>query len=69
MRVMLVGVALVALSVATPVATPWSARIQRSATRRPLPAIRRQIEAFLRDAKVIKTKSVGKGVTGSSARP
>lgn len=63
MRVMLVGVALVALSVATPVAGPWSGHAAQPAAATALSDA--QIEAFLSDAKVIKTKSVGKGVTGS----
>jgi hypothetical protein len=63
MRLMLVGVALVALSVATPVAGPLAHELaQPTATAPPSDA---QVEQFLREAKVIKTKSVGKGVTGS----
>jgi hypothetical protein len=63
MRLMLVGVALVALSVATPVAGPRAHELaQPTATAPPSDA---QVEQFLREAKVIKTKSVGKGVTGS----
>jgi len=65
MRVMLVGVALVALSVATPVARPWSDQDQVAQPATATPLSDDQIEAFLRDAKVVKTKSVGKGVTGT----
>ena len=65
MRVLLVGVALVALSVATPVARPWSGQDQVAQPATATPLSDDQIEAFLRDAKVVKTKSVGKGVTGS----
>ena len=65
MRVMLVGVALVALCVATPVARPWSDQDQVAQPATATPLSDDQIEAFLRDAKVVKTKSVGKGVTGS----
>lgn len=65
MRVMLVGVALVALCVATPVARPWSDQDQVAQPASATPLSDDQIEAFLRDAKVVKTKSVGKGVTGS----
>lgn len=65
MRVMLVGVALVALCVATPVARPWSDQDQAAQPATATPLSDDQIEAFLRDAKVVKTKSVGKGVTGS----
>jgi hypothetical protein len=64
MRVLLVGVALVVLSVANPVA---GLRPQEVAAIPPVvPALSdTQIEAFLKDAKIVKTKSVGKGVTGS----
>ena len=62
---MLVGVALVALSVATPVARPWSDQDQVAQPATATPLSDDQIEAFLRDAKVVKTKSVGKGVTGT----
>ena len=65
MRVMLVGVALVALSVATPVARPWSDQDQVAQPATATPLSDDQAEAFLRDAKVVKTKSVGKGVTGT----
>lgn len=65
MRVMLVGVALVALCVATPVARPWSDQDQAAQPATATPLSDDQVEAFLRDAKVVKTKSVGKGVTGS----
>ena len=65
MRVMLVGVALVALCVATPVARPWSDQDQVAQPATATPLSDDQIEAFLRDAKVVKTKSVGKGVTGT----
>lgn len=65
MRVLLVGVALVALSVATPVARPWSGQDQVAQPATATPLSDDQIEAFLRDAKVVKTKSVGKGVTGT----
>lgn len=65
MRVMLVGVALVALCVATPVARPWSDQDQVAQPASATPLSDDQIEAFLRDAKVVKTKSVGKGVTGT----
>ena len=65
MRAMLVGVALVALCVATPVARPWSDQDQVAQPATATPLSDDQIEAFLRDAKVVKTKSVGKGVTGS----
>jgi len=65
MRVMLVGVALVALSVATPVARPWSDQDQVAQPATAAPLSDDQAEAFLRDAKVVKTKSVGKGVTGT----
>ena len=65
MRVLLVGVALVALSVATPVARPWSGQDQVAKPATATPLSDDQAEAFLRDAKVVKTKSVGKGVTGS----
>jgi hypothetical protein len=65
MRVMLVGVALVALCVATPVARPWSDQDQVAQPATASPLSDDQIEAFLRDAKVVKTKSVGKGVTGT----
>jgi hypothetical protein len=65
MRVLLVGVALVALSVATPVARPWSDQDQAAQPATATPLSDDQAEAFLRDAKVIKTKSVGKGVTGT----
>ena len=65
MRVLLVGVALVALSVATPVARPWSGQDQVAKPATATPLSDDQIEAFLRDAKVVKTKSVGTGVTGS----
>ena len=64
MRVMLVGVALVALSVATPVATPRPGR-SRAGNDGDRTAVRRGNGRFLHDAKVIKTKSVGTGVTGS----
>jgi hypothetical protein len=63
MRLLLVGVALVALSVATPVAGPRLQEIPQPAAT-PIPPDA-QIEQFLREAKVVKTKSVGKGVTGS----
>jgi len=62
---MLVGVALVALSVATPVARPWSDQDQVAQPATATPLSDDQAEAFLRDAKVVKTKSVGKGVTGT----
>jgi hypothetical protein len=65
MRVLLVGVALVALCVATPVARPWSDQDQAAQPAAAPSLSDAQIEAFLRDAKVIKTKSVGKGVTGT----
>ena len=65
MRVLLVGVALVALSVATPVARPWSDQDQVAQPATATPLSDDQAEAFLRDAKVVKTKSVGKGVTGT----
>ena len=65
MRVMLVGVALVALCVATPVARPWSDQDQVAQPATATPLSDDQIEAFLRDAKVVKTKSIGKGVTGA----
>lgn len=65
MRVMLVGVALVALCVATPVARPWSDQDQAAQPATATPLSDDQIEAFLRDAKVVKTKSIGKGVTGT----
>lgn len=65
MRVMLVGVALVALCVATPVARPWSDQDQVAQPASATPLSDDQIEAFLRDAKVVKTKSIGKGVTGT----
>lgn len=65
MRVMLVGVALVALCVATPVARPWSDQDQVAQPATATPLSDDQIEAFLRDAKVVKTKSIGKGVTGT----
>lgn len=65
MRVMLVGVALVALCVATPVARPWSDQDQAAQPATATPLSDDQVEAFLRDAKVVKTKSVGKGVTGT----
>jgi hypothetical protein len=80
MRLMLVGVVLIALSVATPVAWvgPWfdgsrtsvgpqagaPAQAKPDETPTPIPPDA-QIEQFLREAKVIKTKTVGKGVTGS----
>ena len=65
MRVMLVGVALVALCVATPVARPWSDQDQAAQPATATPLSDDQVEAFLRDAKVVKTKSIGKGVTGT----
>ena len=71
MRVMLVGVAVIALSVATPVAEPRPQAAAQAAPvspRRPggCPALSdEQIEQFLREAKIVRTKSVGKGVTGS----
>ena len=65
MRVMLVGVALVALCVATPVARPWLDQDQAAQPATATPLSDDQVEAFLRDAKVVKTKSVGKGVTGT----
>ena len=65
MRVMLVGVALVALCVATPVARPWLDQDQAAQPATATPLSDDQIEAFLRDAKVVKTKSIGKGVTGT----
>jgi len=64
MRVMLVGVALVALSVAIPVASPRPADPAQATTATALPSDA-EMERFLHDAKVIKTKSVGTGVTGS----
>lgn len=65
MRVMLVGVALVALCVATPVARPWLDQDQAAQPATATPLSDDQVEAFLRDAKVVKTKSIGKGVTGT----
>jgi hypothetical protein len=70
MRVMLVGLALVALSVADPIAErrPQAAAQPVTAAAQPVtaaPLSDTQIEQFLKDAKIVKTKGIGKGVTGS----
>jgi hypothetical protein len=81
MRVMLVGAALVALSIANPgaevrptsdpgrpTAGPQVAQAAQTETQEKAASAipsDEQIEQFLREAKIIKTKSVGKGVTGS----
>ena len=69
MRVLLVGVALVALSSRhslSPLPRPADPAQATTATAPPSDA---EMERFLHDAKVIKTKSIGTGVTGSLARP
>jgi hypothetical protein len=63
MRLMLVGVAMVALSVASPIAGYRPQEVAQPAAVAPLSDAR--IEAFLKEAKIVRTKSVGKGVTGS----
>jgi hypothetical protein len=63
MRVVLVGVALVALSVASPIAGRRPQETGQPAA--PAALTDAQAEQFLKEAKVIRTKSVGKGVTGS----
>jgi len=63
MRVMLVGVALVALTVANPVAR----RLPQETLQTAAAALSdTQIEHFLKEAKIVRTKSIGKGVTGST---
>jgi hypothetical protein len=63
MRVMLIGLVWVALSMAAPAAAP-PPRPQEAA---PAAAALTdaQIERFLKEAKVVQTKGIGKGVTGS----
>ena len=63
MRLMLVGVALVALSAASPIVGYRFQEAAQPAAVAPLSDA--QIEHFLQEAKIVRTKSVGKGVTGS----
>ena len=73
MRMFLAGVAVLALSVATPgrVAAPGCgpAAVARSLLpprRPPRCCPDSQIEQFLREARIVRTKGIGKGVTGST---
>jgi hypothetical protein len=63
MRLMLVGVALVALSVASPIAGYRFQEVAQPAA--VAPSSDAEIEHFLKEATIVRTKSVGKGVTGS----
>ena len=73
MRAVLVGVAAIALWVATPVAEPGPQAAaqavagQPSAASAAAPALSdEEIGRFLREAKIVRTKGVGKGVTGTT---
>jgi len=65
MRVVLLGTVMLAVAIAAPTARPapppQAAAVQPAA---PQPSDE-QIERFLKDAKIVKTKGIGKGVTGS----
>ena len=69
-----IAVAIAALSIATPMAAPPGgqaaaqpapAATTAGATPQDALATDEAIEAFLKDAKIVKTKDIGKGVTGS----
>ena len=71
MRMFLAGVAVLALSIARPVAWQPQAVAQPQSPAPPPAAAApllpdSQIEEFLRDARIVRTKSIGKGVTGST---
>jgi hypothetical protein len=72
MRVLLVGVAVAALWITRPSAEPWSqtaaapAPAQTTASSPATVALSdAQMEAFLRDGKILRVKGVSKGVTGT----
>jgi len=68
MRGMLVGAAIVGLSIAAPMARVAPPSPTGQAVAAPQPAAipsDAEIEHFLKEAKVVKTKGIGKGVTGT----
>lgn len=68
MRVMLLAAGMLALSVAAPPAREQPQAAAPSTTPTPAPAAvptDAEIERFLREAKVLQTRRIGKGVTGS----